>query len=160
MRTMGIFGGNHHDFQTVNIVELQRLRFGGTGHAGKLFIHAEIILKGDGGKRLVFIRHLYAFLCLEGLMETFGIAPARHEPAGELVHDNDFSILDHIVDIAIEQRVRLEGLVEVMNGFEFRGVVEVVLSERSSAEFDAFFGEDHGVGLLVLGVEILLHPSA
>ena len=42
-------GGDGQDLQLVDLVELLRLGQGGTGHAGQFFVHAEVVLQGDGG---------------------------------------------------------------------------------------------------------------
>ena len=44
-----LVGGNHHYLKAVDLVEFHRLGLGGTGHAGKLVVHAEEVLEGDGG---------------------------------------------------------------------------------------------------------------
>ena len=48
----GDVGGDFHDVQTVNAAEFLFLGLGSTGHAGKLLIHSEIVLKGDGSESL------------------------------------------------------------------------------------------------------------
>ena len=41
-------------------------------------------------------------------------APPWHQAPGELVDDNDLAILNHVVDIAAEQGMSLERLVDVV----------------------------------------------
>ena len=74
-------------------LELLLLGLGGAGHAGELFIHAEVVLEGDGGQRLALALHLHALLGLDGLMQAVGVAAADHQTAGELVHDDDLAVL-------------------------------------------------------------------
>ncbi len=51
-------------------------------------------------------------------VQTFGVAAAWHFAAGELVHDDDFALagfrvqVDDVVHFAVEERVRLDRLVE------------------------------------------------
>ena len=65
-----LVGGNLRDFELVDLVELGRFRVGRSGHAGQLFVHAEVVLEGDGGQRLVLALDLHAFLGFDGLMQT------------------------------------------------------------------------------------------
>lgn len=99
-------GGNHHRFQTVDVLEFVGFRVGRTGHTGQLLVHAEVVLERDGGHRLVFLTHLDAFLGFDGLMQTVGPAPAGHQTAREFVDDDDFAVLHHILLIAEVERVR------------------------------------------------------
>ena len=50
---------------------------------------------------------LHALLRLDRLVQPVRPAPARHEPAGELVDDDDLAVLHDVVDVALEERVRL-----------------------------------------------------
>ena len=43
----------------------------------------------------------------QGLVQPLAVAPPRHQPAGELIDDNHFTVFDDIVHIPFEQRVRL-----------------------------------------------------
>jgi hypothetical protein len=45
------------------------------------------------------------FLGFKRLVLAFGVAPARHHAAGELVDDDDFIVLDDVVAVALEQLV-------------------------------------------------------
>ena len=53
-----LVGGDDHDFQLVDLLELLGLGVGGAGHAGQLLVHAEVVLEGDGGQGLVFVLDL------------------------------------------------------------------------------------------------------
>ena len=84
----GLVGGDADDVQAVNFAEFVGLGGGCTGHAGQLFVHAEVVLEGDGGQRFALGGDLYALLGLDGLMQTLVVAAADHQTAGELVHDD------------------------------------------------------------------------
>ena len=84
---------------------------GGAGHAGELVIEAEIVLEGDRGERLVLRLDGHVLLGFERLMQAFGIAPAGHHAAGELVDDDDLVVLDDVILVALEQLVGAQGLV-------------------------------------------------
>src|SRR3546814_20891968 len=84
-------------------------RIGRTRHAGKLVVHAEIVLEGDGCQRLVFVLDLDAFFGLDRLVQAIGPAPTHHQSSCELVDNDDFVVLDHILLIAEEQVVSPQG---------------------------------------------------
>ncbi len=94
-------GGDDDDVELVDLVELGGFGFGGAGHAGELFVQAEVVLEGDGGEGLVFLADGDAFLGFDGLVEAIGPAAAGHEAAGELVDDDDFAVLDDVLDVAL-----------------------------------------------------------
>ena len=55
------------------------------------------------------------FLGFQRLVQAFGIAAAFHHAAGEFVDDDHLVVLDDIVLVALEQLVRLQRLVDVMD---------------------------------------------
>ena len=63
-------------------------------------------------------------LGFERLVQAFGIAPARHHAAGELVDDDDLVVLDDVVLVALEQLVGAQALVDVVDDGDVLGVVE------------------------------------
>ncbi|MND35728.1 hypothetical protein D3C80_263720 [compost metagenome] len=140
--------GRHlDDVEAVDVAEFFRFRRGRTGHAGQLFIHAEVVLEGDGGKRLVFRLDLHLFLGFQSLVLTFGITAARHHAAGEFVDDDDFVVADDVVLVAGEELVGLQRIVDVMDDGDVFDVVkrfalqEARLPQQVFELFGAFFGE-------------------
>ena len=167
-----LVGGDLHDIQGVDGAELLLLGHGGAGHAGELAVQAEVVLEGDGGQGLGLPGHGDALLGLNGLVQALGVPAAVHEAAGELVHDDDLAVLDHVVDVPAHQAPGPDGLVDVVGqGGVFRigqvGHLELLLGLG-----DAPGGEGDGAGLLVhhvvgvqIGVLLLLgvhagHPLA
>ena len=73
-----------------------------------LLVEAEIVLEGDRGERHVLGLDLDMLLGLERLVQSFGIAAARHHAAGELVDDHDFAVADDVILVALEQAVRAQ----------------------------------------------------
>ena len=61
-----LVGRNDLHGQVVDLAELGILGDGGTGHAGKLIVEAEVILQGDRGERLVLLAHEHALFGLDG----------------------------------------------------------------------------------------------
>ena len=74
----GAIGRNDGDIEAVDFAEFCGFRLGGTGHASKLLVHAEIILEGNGRECLVLALNLHAFFGFHGLMQAIGPAPAGH----------------------------------------------------------------------------------
>ena len=103
---VGAVRGRHHDFKVVDFRELAGLGIGRPGHARELVVHPEEVLEGDRRQCLIFIGNLDLFLRFDGLMQTVRPAAARHQPAGELVHDDDLSVLDHIIHVPVVEDVR------------------------------------------------------
>ena len=149
-------GGDDHHFQVVDLLELLGLGVGGAGHARQLFVHAEVVLEGDGGQGLVFVFDLDAFLGLQGLVQAVGVAPAGHEAAGEFVDDDDLAVLDDVVHVPLEEVVGLEGGLEVVQDLDVLGVVKVFQAHQLFGLGHAVFGNQDGAGLFVHGEVLLL----
>ncbi len=156
MRIIGAVGGHHGDVDVVGLLEFRRFGFRRTGHAGELLVHAEIVLEGDGGERLVLALDLDAFLGFDGLVQTVAPAAAGHQAAGELVHDDDFgafvAILDHVLAVALVEHVGAQRLLHVVVVLDVVGVVEIADAQQLFHLEHALFGERGGLVLLVDGV--------
>ena len=116
--------GDDHGFESVDALEFEGLGIRRPGHARELLVHAEIVLEGDRGKRLVFLLDRHAFLGLDGLMQTFRPAAAAHQTAGEFVDDDDFAILHDVVLVLEEQRVRAQRRIDMMHQHDVAGIVQ------------------------------------
>ena len=98
---------------------------------------------------------------LQRLMQAFGIAPARHHAAGELVDDDDLAVAHDVVLVALEQLVRAQRLVDVMHGRDVLDVVEMIALEQAGVAqhplhlLHAGFGQVGGALLLVELVIVL-----
>ena len=108
--------GYHGDFHLVNLGKLRRLRFGGTGHAGQFFIHAEVVLNRNRGNGLRLLFDDDALLGLQGLVQSIAIAAAGQHAAGKLVHNEHFPVLHHIFHIFFKQGIAPEQLADVVDG--------------------------------------------
>ncbi len=109
-----LIGGNDHHIHAVNPAKLLLFRLGCTGHTGQLLVHAEVVLEGDRSEGLAFPFHPHPFFGFDGLMEAVGVPSAGHQPAGELIDDDDLPFFDHVVPVPLEQGVGPEGLLNVM----------------------------------------------
>jgi hypothetical protein len=74
-------GRDRDDTELVDRVQLGGLGLGGAGHAGELVVHAEVVLQGDRGQRLVLVLDLHALLGLDGLVHALVVAPAGQDAA-------------------------------------------------------------------------------
>jgi len=122
---------------------------GGSRHAGELLVHPEVVLKGDRGESLVLPLYLDVFLRFEGLVEPFAVTPAGHKPARELIDDDNLTVLYDVIDVAGEELMCLQGLVDVMEEIDVIRVVEVFDIEDLLQLCDALFGKIGAARLLV-----------
>jgi len=115
------------------------------------------------GQRHIFRLYLDVFLRLQGLVQALGEAPSRHHAAGELVDDDDFVVLDDVVLVLLEQLVRLQRLIDVMNDRDVLDIVEVAGFQQSrlAQQFDhvlvAGVGQSH---LTLFFVELVISRLA
>ena len=66
-------------------------------------------------------------LRLERLVQSVRVAPALHHAAGELVDDDHLVVADDVIDVAGEQRMRAQRLLDVVHDRDVEDVVEVAL---------------------------------
>jgi hypothetical protein len=137
-------GRDDHGFQAVDALEFEGFGVRGAGHARQLLVHAEVVLEGDRGERLVFLLDRHAFLGLHRLVQAVRPAPPAHQAAGEFVDDDDFIVLHHVMLILEEQRMRAQRGIHVVHQHDVGGVVE------AAAGAEAHLGEDR-LDLLVPG---------
>jgi hypothetical protein len=142
-------GRDRQHFELVDLVELGGLGLGGAGHARELAVHAEVVLEGDRGERLVLALDLDLLLGLDGLVQAVRPAAAGHQPARELVDDRDLAVLHHVVDVAVEERVRAQPLVHVMEHVHVGRLPQVLDAQELLGVRHAHLGERDGLRLLV-----------
>ena len=120
---------NDDDVELVDLGELFRFGLGRAGHARQLLVLAEVVLEGNGRERLVLALDLHLFLGLDRLVQTVAPAAPGHETAGELVDDDDLAVLDHVVDVELEDRVRAQRLFDMVLDVRVLHVVQVAAVE-------------------------------
>ena len=123
---------NNHRFQIVDLLEFVCLGIGRSGHAGKLAVQAKIILKGDRGERLVFLLDGHPFLGFHRLVQTVRPAASRHQAPGELIHDHHFAVLHHVMLIAVEQVVRAQCSIQMVDQSDVGGIVQTAASRQQA----------------------------
>ena len=155
----GLVRGDRDDAELVGRHELGRLGLGGTGHAGELRVETEVVLQRDGGEGLVLGLDLDALLRLDRLVDALVVATAYEDAAGVLVDDEHLAVHDDVVLVALEQGVRLDGVVEERDERGVRRLVEVVDAEVVLDLLDA--GLEHADGaLLLVDLEVLAGNEA
>ena len=140
---------DHDDVELVDLRELRRLRVRRARHSGQLPVHPEVVLEGHRGERLVLALDADALLRLHGLVQAVRPAPSRHQPARELVHDDDLAVLDDVVLVPLEHHVRLEALLDGVLGVVVGELVDVVDAERLLDPGLALLGQPRGPVLLL-----------
>ena len=95
-------------------------------HAGELVVHPEEVLDRHRGDGLVLLPDGHALLGLDGLVEPLGVPPPLEHAPGELVHDKDLPVADYVLLVLVEERLRPQGLVEVVDEVRIYVVVEVL----------------------------------
>ena len=134
----GLVGRDDDRFEPVDFLEFVRFRVGRAGHAGQLLVHAEVVLEGDRGQRLVLVLDLHAFLGFDGLVQAVRPAAADHQAAGEFVDDDHFAVLDHVLLVAEEQRVGAQRHHQVMHQRDMARIVQrLALGQDAQARQDA-----------------------
>src|SRR6266511_36300 len=151
----GDVGRDLDHVQVVDLDELLLLGLGRTGHAGELLVEAEVVLEGDRRERDVLLLDLHALLGLDRLVEALRPAASLHDPAGELVDDLHLAFLDHVVDVALVERLGLERLDQMVHELRVAWVVEVLDPERALDLRDRSLARrDRLVLLVVLVVDV------
>ncbi len=151
----GPVGGDFHHVQPVDFRKLLPLGHGGACHAGELFIHAEVVLEGNGGQGPALPGHLDPLLGLNGLVEALVIPAAVHQAAGKLVHNDDLAVLDHIVLVPVHNAPGPDGLVHMVLDADVVRVGQVLQMEELLGPLYAPAGEGAGLQLFVDNVVIL-----
>ena len=88
---------NRDRFHVVDFPEFFHFGPGRPSHPRQFTVHPEQVLVGDVGHRFVFFLDFHMFLGFDGLVQPIGEAPAFHYPPGKGVHDQDFTVGNHVV---------------------------------------------------------------
>ena len=141
--------GHHEHIQAVDLFEFSRFCLRSPCHAREFVVHAEIILEGDRGERLVFPLYLYAFFRLKRLVQAVRIAPSGHKTAGKLIYYDNLTILDHVAHVLIKEIVSPYHLPYVRLPLGLHIVVQVLDPQKLLALYHALFSKVDGMVLLV-----------
>ena len=113
-----------------------------------LIVHTEEVLEGDRGVGQRFAADFDMLFGLDGLVQALGVAASEHQPACEIVHDDDFAVADDVFFVALEEFFGAQGVVEVGEHMRVFRIVDVLVFRDIDHMLDfggAFLGEDHGL---------------
>ena len=82
-------------------------------------------------------------------MQPVRPAAAGHLASGKFVDDDDFAVLHDVIHVVFVKRVRPQTLINVVNNFHVRGVVQIAEPQQPFAFADAFFSERRSAVLFV-----------
>ena len=148
-RIIGWLVGTLTTSSAVGVRELAGLGGRGTGHAGELLVELEVVLQRDGRERLVLFLDPDALLRLDRLVQTLAPAPTLEDAAGELVDDLHLAVLHDEVDVALEQLLRPQRGLQLVDEVLVDVLVEVGDVQRLLDPVDALLGRHHGALRLV-----------
>ena len=120
---------NRCHVKAVDLAELFRLCHCRTRHSGELLVETEVILEGDRGHRDRFTLDAEPLFRLNRLVESFGPAAAWHLASREFVHDDNLTVLNDVVTVALEECVCAKCRLKV-SGHQWVAAVEVLYAER------------------------------
>ena len=121
--------GDRDHAELVGVHELGGLGLGRAGHARELLVELEVVLEGDRGEGLVLRLDLHPLLRLDGLVHALVVAAAGEDAPGVLVDDHHLAVEDHVVLVALEQLLGLDGVVQEADQRGVQRLVEVVDAE-------------------------------
>ncbi len=64
-------------------------------------------------------------------MQAFGIASALHHAPGKFVDDDDLVVLNDVVRVTGEHRVRAQGLINVMNQRHVGKIIQIAFGNQT-----------------------------
>ena len=140
------------DVQVVDLDELLLLGLRRARHARELLVEAEVVLEGDRRHRDVLLLDRHALLGLDRLVQALRPAAALHDAARELVDDLHLAVVDDVVDVALEERLRLQRLRQVVDHLHVARVVDVLDPEGALDLVDRGLARRDGLELLVVEV--------
>ena len=108
---------------------------------------------------LALVLDLYALLRLDGLMQALIIAAAEHQTAGELIDDDDLTVADDVVYVALHDAACLDGLIDMVLESGVLRVGQVLDLEVRLGALLAMRGEGRGLCLFiddVIRVDVVL----
>ena len=149
-------GWNDHRCQTVNLLEFISFGIGSARHATQFAVQTEIVLECDGRHGLVFGLNGDTFLGFHSLMQSIAPTATCHETAGEFVNNDNFTLLHHIVLIAVVDVIGAQSSREVVHERNVGGVVKASAfrnqaraGQNALGVFMTLFSQENLVGFFV-----------
>ena len=144
---------NDDDVEAVQVSQLRRGRLRGAGHAAQARISLQEMLKRDRPQDASVGLPLESFLRLERRLEAVGPVTVGDDAAGELVHHPDAAVPDDVVDVAPQERVRVERAVDLGQQAVILRVMQAAGAERAFDLFEAGLGQ-LDVAAVLVGIEM------
>ncbi len=125
-----LVGRDHRHVQLVDLLEFGGFGFRRAGHAGQLLVHAEVVLEGDGGQRLVLALDLarLPWLPPPGADRRDQRRPGIRRPVNSstMITSGSFvAILDHVLAVALVEHVGAQRLLHVVVELDVGRVVKI-----------------------------------
>ena len=124
-----------YNIELIDVPEFAGFGDGRTGHSGKFVIHSEVVLQGDGGKRLCSRLDLDVLFGFHGLVQTIAPTASFHDTTGLLVHDLHLPVYHHILLIDAEHGVGFQQLQDGVYALTLDGVIGQYLVFASQLVF-------------------------
>ena len=132
-------GRNLNNAKAVDVHELFFFRQRGSGHAGQLFVKAEVVLEGHRCQRHIFGLDGDAFFGFKRLVQAVGQAAARHHSACKFVDQHNVLTFDDVVFILNKQLVSQKRLIDVVHQCgAFRVIHGLAFGQQTSSVQFAF----------------------
>ena len=107
-------GRNNNNVKSVDFLEFLFFCFSSTSHAGKFFIHAEIVLEGNSCQSLAFTLNFNAFFSFNSLVQAFRKTTAKHQPTGKFINNDNFAVFYDIIFITMHNSFGLQSTHQLM----------------------------------------------
>ena len=134
---------NHHDVETIELVELGRLRACRSRHAAHGGIQRDQVLHRDRAEHFALTMARDLLFQLERRLQSRGPAAVAHDAAFELVDRQDRRVLHQIVDVTVQQRVRVQRVLDGGQNGEMPGVIEIRARQQPLDLAHAFRRQRH-----------------
>ena len=146
---IGTVGRNHRDFQSVNPAQFLGLRGCGGGHPGHFGVQADQILQRDGSQNPPLALQRHAFLGLQRGLQPVRPAAVGGDASLELVHHFDLAVLHHVIHVAPQQFLGVDGMVQSNQEREIFRVIKVAAAQRRLGSSGAMRGQVDVAGVFV-----------
>ncbi len=103
-------------------------------------LYKEKLATASAEDSLVFLLYRHAFFRFYRLVQTIRPSAAGHGSTRKFVDDNDFTVFDNVVDVALINRMRAQSAVEVVQQSNIAGIIETLTGfEQSRLHHQGFY---------------------
>ena len=110
----GLVGRYLYNVKGINLSEFGFFCHSRTCHTGQLIVQSEKVLECNSSERLALVLNLYAFLCLNSLVQSLVESTSEHKTSGKFINDYYFAVLYNIVNVTLHYTYRLDSLVDMV----------------------------------------------